>query len=236
MHSLTYKTIAGAVAFALCSYAAGEEAPRSVREEIRAEMTSPSKYPDRAYSETDAEAFAEKYGKEATPVLLEMLKEDCSPRLKRKICFFLGKLEDSRAVQPMIDLFEASIKTEMDSETRRMMVFILRGLAYSGDSHAREFLKRCAGKDYWTALPVRPTVPEQHWNEGDTRKYLRKNAVISLGRFPDPAIVDTLEELKRTTVADDPYLCKKVDDSIKEARRRQEERNKGKTPSPDPEP
>lgn len=181
----------------------------------------------RGYLEQTAEAFAEKYGADAVPVLIAMLQEieeiskeyDTGGELKGKISFYLGKIGDPRALEPMVKIIEGPLpKALRDNDEFDAIYFTMYGLGYLGTDDALDYLKKLVSEDYWLKRPVQPRIPHYKYDEAKTRWYLRKTALFAISGGANEKAIKTLQELKSGAAAD---LAAKADKAINQAIMRQ---------------
>ncbi len=171
------------------------------------------------WREWEAEAFVEKYGADAVPVLIGMLQEkDVSPSAKGKAAFYLGKFRQPSAIKPIIALIESPLPEEIGTQEKPRLYGALLGLGFIGSDEALDYLKKLASDDYWLKRPERPRMPHTKMNEEQTRRELRTMTINSIGVAGNDKAIETLEELKRGAASD---MADKVGKSIDHARRRQ---------------
>ena len=202
------------LAIACCSApVSGPELSDTALNAIRAEMDV------HEWREWEAEAFVEKYGADAVPVLIGMLKEKgVSPFTKGKAAVYLGKFRQPSAVQPIIALIESPLSEEIDVQEKSRLYGALLGLGFIGSDEALDYLKKLAGDDYWLKRPERPRMTHTKMNEEQTRCELRTMTINSIGVAGNDKAIEILEELKRGAASD---MADKVGKSIDHARRRQ---------------
>ena len=183
-------------------------------DEIRTALTAAPERGGPFFSEIHAEAFVQKYGFGAVPVLIGLLQEDVVPRNKGRICFYLGKFRDARAVQPIIDLIEKAAGAPVGKDEQFMLRFAMHGLGFTGEKVALDFLRKLARNEYWDKFTFRPFGEKGSYAtvEG-CRKEMRRWALRGIGGSGTEYGLTLLRELKEGDAAD---LVKDVDCWIRE--------------------
>lgn len=169
------------------------------------------------FHEEIAHDLAKKYGAGAVPFLLDMLEKERSPRVKGRICFYLGYFRDLRTVQPMFDLINRQLPKGMTRDELSSLRLTILGLGFTGFDDALDYLAKLASNEYWEARPVHPRVPGYGYDEATTRRELRQHATVALECAGNKKAIAILEKLKKGAAED---LTHMLDGALRQAKRR----------------
>jgi hypothetical protein len=144
--------------------------------------------------------------------------EKTPPIIKGKTSFYLGKIGDPRAFDPMVQVIEAELPESMDMDEDSALHFTMVGLGFLGTDDAFSYLRKLAGEDYWLQRSSQPTIPSMSRDAAATRRGFRESAVMALGFSGKEKAAEILEDLRRDSAAD---IAKKVNAAIAEVEKRQ---------------
>lgn len=162
---------------ATVSVAQGAELSPEKREAIRELMSGAQPY----YTETEAEAFADAYGMEAVPLLVEMLSDSSIDLDSRtKIAFFLGKFEDACVVDPIISFLESVRGDGLTGNEDAVMQLSLVGLGFTKSPAALDYLERATGLVFWKDVTITPKEDTEFTSVEKAKQSLRIYAMQGL--------------------------------------------------------
>ncbi len=168
---------------------------------IRAEMSEPGR------KELRAKEFADQYGKDAIPVLLDILKSGDRERYYLgNVCHFLGVLGAQEALEPMKERVDRvlSKKDLSEREFDEIRVAFL-GIGHLGSDDAISYLKQFITGSYWAARDIHPTVSESKYDEGRTQERLQAFSILALGMAGNQNAIDILTGLQRQADSSSPH-------------------------------
>ncbi len=193
------------IALLLCWQGRGSALSPEDEKAIRAEMAEPLRG---GLREKD---FADQYGKDAIPVLLDILKSGDGERYYLgDVCHILGVLGAQEALDPMKELVDRALSKK--DLTRREFVRVglaLRGIGHLGSDDAISYLNQFITGSYWATRDVHPTVSESKhtkaMNQDKVQEELRTYSIIALGMAGNQKAIDMLTELQKQDVSPSPH-------------------------------
>lgn len=186
----------------------GDEEERAIREEMR----------DRSANEIWGEEFAETYGDDGIPVMIDILESGNSNKYALgKVCFYLGKMGATEAFDPIVDFINAPLPEVLEQKHSQDIMQAMWGLAFLGTDDALAFLKELTTDEYWEQRQTHPTTPYLKLDEAGARYRLRELAVIAIGRCDNEEAKNILENL-RTTLGSEFWA--QIDGALYEVGRR----------------
>jgi len=149
------------------------------------------------FGEETAEIFAKKHGMAAAPVMTKMLTEDISPRLKAKVSFYFGHLEDRStthsAVVPITNLIRETVKAPIGKDQLFLLHFAMLGLGFTKNGQALSTLEKMAHEEFWSKCTF---LPEKGKTIADYREDARSSAIGALPACGTQAALDILVKLR----------------------------------------
>ncbi len=183
-----------------------DASPQPIETDIRDELLKPLDAGGRFFSETTAEKFADKYGVESVPILIDLLQEDgIHPAHKGKISFYLGKIKPPSnttihpAVEPIMKLIEDQRNNPCAEDEQFMIGFAMLGLGFTGENAAIDYLESKVDAANWTGYQFVPFSPpgSDFGSPEDCLIYLRLRAVRGISVSAKPESLKVLNRLKK---------------------------------------
>ena len=106
----------------------------------------------REFSETTAKQFAEQFGDDAVPILLEMLRSPETGKFQKgKISFYLGVMGVTSALPDIIRFIDAPLSGEISRSHDKGIYFATAAIGYLAgrDDEAFSYLMNLNSEDYW---------------------------------------------------------------------------------------
>ena len=184
---------------------AAEESPKIDIEKIKKEITeSPF------FGAKTADMFIKKYGSEAIPLLIDLLKGDLPPHFKGKVSYYLGRYKEARTIQPMIDLIEQTIKSPITSEGLDLLKFTMCGIGFTDRPEGYTYLIKLVNEEYWKNVTFVPYSAPEASDERNLKVYLRQWAVNGISCGDSQTSLTHLKDLQKNG----PETLKKHIDSV----------------------
>lgn len=150
------------------------------------------------YSEITAEQFAARNGTAALPALYSILKSSASIHTKTKVCFYLGKIGEPSAINPIIDFLEQPLTEPLTPQVYADWGLAQHGLGYIGADAALDYLEKRFSRQYWATRSTSENfVLPGHSNEG-TIDELRKQALRAISSAGNLSAEKRIEKLRKT--------------------------------------
>lgn len=163
------------VLFCLAGLTAYGEAPSSLSKEEEGKIEQEIRNRG-IHGELYAERFVKHYGQRAVPFLLELLEKDdeqLARKAKSKVCLYLGKLGDVKAVPAIIAFLKAPLPADFTLDCRNDLLTAGYGLAFLDSDDARTFLREAMTDEYWLSRADLPTSGERSLDLEENRRDIR---------------------------------------------------------------
>ncbi|MEX2015807.1 MAG: hypothetical protein WD873_04150, partial [Candidatus Hydrogenedentales bacterium] len=166
--------------------------------------------------EDAAESFVEQFGTDALGIVVPIMRDRKeNPSSRGRAAFVAGKYRDPELTQDIINVIEQTLQPNMGPSGLAGIAYAIEALGWAGDKRAMEALKTLAGDAFWEQREPTPYKLEPE-DAPRIQRLLRQRAILALGRAPDGAGIDALQELPRDT----GEVSDAIDESIADARLR----------------
>lgn len=163
-----------------------EVTPSMVTKKIRQEFS------DRSFDEKGAETFALEYGRDAVPILIDLLKSDDAQVPKGKVAIYLGKLGDPSAVKPMQEFIANALQYEIPKYTYLDLVFALHSLGFIGNEASLGYLRKGTHPEFWNIVSPTVAIPELKLDHPGTVQAMREASLRAYASSGKKTVIDDL--------------------------------------------